>query len=100
MNRVAVAGERRKLNVVANESCLELLKLCGISEQNCGIAVILAGVSAGTDLSRLNAERLKLCKCLVKRILCVQVCKNAEFHCKILRFCFGTDNGFPFIKVL
>ncbi len=80
MERVAVAGESGDLNAELFEDAEPRLERRRVGEKLFGIAVGLAGISAGPDLDGVHAEsgedRERFLECLVS----VEVFKYAEFH--------------------
>ena len=80
MNRVAVAGQSADLKTVFLKKTLELGQLGLVVQQNVGIAVCLAGITAAADLHRFNAHGLELRQYVLQRTAAVQIGKYTKFH--------------------
>ena len=75
-----MAGKGGDLNAELFEDAEPGLERRGVGEQLRGVAVGLAGISAGSYLDGMHAEAGQYGQGLFESLVSVDVFKNAEFH--------------------
>ena len=80
MERVAVAAERADREAALLDRAEQVALLRGVAEQRVGIAVRVAGIVAGAELDRLDAEGRHPVEHLLEREIGEEDCEDSELH--------------------
>ena len=80
VNGIAVAGQAGNLHIIFFKGCLEFCESRIVVQENLGITMSLARVTAAADFRHGNTHAVQDGQCFVKGLGRIEVGKYAEFH--------------------